>query len=152
MAAVAERMAEELEQLLPERREDIRRGLASARQELMALHDELSAMLAPARGEVFYVFHPAFGWFAGRYGLKERSVERHGKTPGAREFDALVNEIRDAGVRVLFTQPGYPAAEVEALARHLGLRARELDLTGPDYPAAMRRLAEEILGSLDRNA
>lgn len=144
MAAAAERIAEALEQRMPDWGPEIRARLASAQRMLAELDSELASMLASHRGRRYYVFHPETGWFAHRYGLIERAVELHGKAPGARTLDELAREIREAGVTVLLSQPGYSVTEVQALARQLNLEVREVNLMVPDYPEAMRELARTL--------
>lgn len=147
MTAAAERIAETLARKRPELADRFRKNLESLTQELEALHREIAETLAPYRGKPFYVFHPELGWFARRYGLIQRAVEQHGKSPGAQALDLLAREIRENTVRDLFTQPGYPVTEVQALARQLNLRVRDVDLMTDDYPRAMRKLAAMLAES-----
>ena len=144
MMAAAERVAEVLAARLPEHAADIRAALEGVREDLASLEGEIARLMAPFRGRRYYVFHPETGWFARRYELVERAVEQHGKAPGARTLDDLVREIREAGVTTVFTQSGYPAVEVNTLARTLNLRVQEVNLARPDYPEALRELARSL--------
>ncbi|HOJ67654.1 MAG TPA: zinc ABC transporter substrate-binding protein [Candidatus Hydrogenedentes bacterium] len=142
MICAAERIAEVLSRHLPEQADSIREKLETVRRDLRQLDTEIAGMLEPVKGRPYYVFHPETGWFARRYGLVERAVEQHGKTPGARDLDALAREIGASGVTALITQPGYPASEMKALARQLNLRVLEVDLNRLNYPEAIRALAQ----------
>ena len=53
-------------------------GWPCCRRELADLDRELAATLAPVRGGELLVMHPAFGWFAERYGLIQTAVEQGG--------------------------------------------------------------------------
>jgi zinc transport system substrate-binding protein len=71
---------------------------------LSELDQELSAILAPHRGRTLLVFHPAFGYFADRYGLKQLAVESEGKEPSIRQLVDLIDRVRKE------SSDGYPPA------------------------------------------
>jgi len=64
----------------PEGRESYERGYAALTAELEALHAEIAGPGALPGRELF-VFHPAFGYFADAYGLRQVAVETGGKEP-----------------------------------------------------------------------
>ena len=74
---------------------------------LDALDRRLAASLAPYRGQAFYVFHPAFGYFADAYGLRQESVEIEGKSPTPRQLVHLIQKARADGVKIIFLQPQF---------------------------------------------
>lgn len=85
--------------------------------ELDALHGRLTKALAPLRGKIFFVFHPAFGYFAKAYGLKQIAVETGGSTPSARHLAGLIAAARQKEVKVLFVQPQFSKKSAETVAR-----------------------------------
>ncbi|MFZ5758095.1 MAG: metal ABC transporter solute-binding protein, Zn/Mn family [Thermodesulfobacteriota bacterium] len=110
-------------------------------EELDALQLRLSQSLAPYRGKSFFVFHPAFGYFARAYGLHQVAVESGGKQPGPRHLARLIDRARAEGVQVLFVQPQFSVKSAETIARAIDGVVIPLDPLAPDYLANMERIA-----------
>lgn len=124
------------------------RNLEALLCDLDAAHEHLKRTLAPVAGRTLFVYHPAFGYLAEAYGLKQCAVESEGKEPSARELAELVDRARRAGVRVIFQEPQYPAQGVQALAGEIGAQVQTLDPYGGDCIANFGRLGERIAAAL----
>ena len=85
---IAANVADALSEASPGRAAEFRGRLATLDAELDRLDARLRRELAPCRGQTFYVFHPAFGYFADAYGLVQKSVETEGKPPTPRRLRA----------------------------------------------------------------
>lgn len=118
--------------------------------ELDTVHAQVAEMLAPFRGSVMYVYHPAFGYFCDRYGLKQEALESAGKSPGARRINELAETMKNAGVAAVFTQPQFTQGEAAALAAAVGARLVALDDLAPDYAANLERVARALAEGLKR--
>ncbi|RJX35393.1 MAG: ABC transporter substrate-binding protein [Desulfarculus sp.] len=125
-----------------------RANLARLDAELVALDAELARTLAPLRGRTIFVYHPAYGYLADDYGLKQEAVELEGKEPGPRRLAALVAEAKADGVRVIFVQPQFPRATAAALARAIGGAVVPLDPLAADYLGNLRAMAAKIAQAL----
>jgi zinc transport system ATP-binding protein len=86
----AARLRDALSSLDPTHARRYQQGYQALAQRLDELDAELARKLAPLEGRTFLVFHPAWGYFARRYGLKQLAVEREGKEPGARALAQLI--------------------------------------------------------------
>ncbi len=118
--------------------------------ELDTVHARVAEMLAPFRGSVMYVYHPAFGYFCDRYGLKQEALESAGKSPGARRINELAETMKSAGVAAVFTQPQFTQGEAATLASAVGARLVALDDLAPDYAANLERVAGALAEGLTR--
>jgi zinc transport system substrate-binding protein len=116
--------------------------------ELLALHDELAALLAPAAGGVFIVFHPSWGYFADAYGLVQLPIETGGHEPGPRGLATLIERGREAGARAVFVQPQFSERSARAVAEALDARTVTADPLARDYVDNLRRLGAEVAGAL----
>jgi zinc transport system substrate-binding protein len=114
------------------------RNLAALHADLKALDGRIRRKLAACRGQSFYVFHPAFGYFGQAYGLQQQSVEIEGKSPTPRQLRALIHRARAEGVKVVFLQPQFDPHSAESVAQAIGGRALPMD-----------DLAKDVLGNLD---
>ena len=99
---------------------------------LTALDAEITAMLDDVEGRRFVAAHPAWVYFAERYGLEQVGAI-HG-TPGSelgsRELAHLVEQMRARGVRAVVAEPQLGRAGVDALADELGVRVEIADALG----------------------
>lgn len=70
----------------------------------------------------FVSFHPAFTYFARRYGLEQVGVieELPGREPSAGEIARLVDLMDEQGVKVVFTEPQFSPRAAEAIAAESG--------------------------------
>ncbi|HSL17449.1 MAG TPA: zinc ABC transporter substrate-binding protein [Methylomirabilota bacterium] len=126
-----------------------RAGLADYRAELEAADRRVAAVLDPHWGAPIFVFHPAYGYFADRYGLDQVPVEASGKVPTGRRLASLVDRARAAGAGALFVQPQYAGGAADAAAQAMGVAVLELDPLAPDLAANLVRMAEAIARSLE---
>jgi len=118
--------------------------------ELDALDKELSARLAPLRGREFFVFHPAYGYFAEAYGLRQVAVEAGGKAPTAKQLGQLIRRARLVGVKLIFVQPQFDQRNAETVARAIGGAVVVLDPLAENYVDNLRRMAAEIEAALSQ--
>ncbi len=127
---------------------DYERNLKAFEADLDAVDARLAQALAPLKGKEFFVFHPAFGYFADAYGLRQRSVEIEGKSPSARQLGALIDEAKKAGVKVIFVQPQFPRRTAEAVAQAIGGAVVPMDDLPRDYLANLDDMARKIQEAL----
>jgi zinc transport system substrate-binding protein len=118
--------------------------------EMRALHAELQRTLAPYKGRAFLVFHPAFGYFADDYGLRQEAVEAGGRSPTPRQLADLIKRARAANTRVVFVHPQFDPKSAEAVAAALGGVTAPLDPLAADGPANLRRMGAAIRDALER--
>jgi len=114
---MADNMTAAMVTAMPERKEALYKNLASLQREISNLDKRLATTLAPHRGKTFYVFHPAFGYFADAYGLKQKAVEISGKSPTPRQLTALIRQAREDRVRTIFVQPQFDSKSANTVAQ-----------------------------------
>lgn len=136
---------------------DFRRRAAAFADSLTALDTEIRDLLADAPLRVFISAHPAWVYFADRYGLEEIGAihPSPGAELGARELAGLVNRARARGGAAVIAEPQLGRAGVDALARELGVRVEVADPVGGagiegrgDYLSLMRYNARAFARAL----
>jgi zinc transport system substrate-binding protein len=132
----------------PEGRATYEAGYESLVKDLEAVHQEVAAALAPYRGKELFVYHPAFGYFAAAYGLKQVAVETGGKEPSARELARLIDLAKSRGIRVVFVQPQFSQAGARSVADAIGGAVVPVDDLAYDYLANLRRIAKAVATAL----
>ena len=113
-----------------------------------ATHAGIARRLAPFAGRTFYVYHPAFAYFAHAYSLKQKAVEIAGKSPSPRQLIKLVQQARRDGVRVIFVQPQFDAKSATAIARAIDGRVLSLDPMAEELLENLETMAENIAETL----
>jgi len=114
--------------------------------ELAALDRDIMEQVKTWRIRGFISFHPAFSYFARRYGLKEMGVMElaPGREPTPRHLQEIVAAIRNYGFRVVFAEPQLNPRVAQVVAREAGVKVLMLDplggrpLYGDDYLKLMR--------------
>jgi zinc transport system substrate-binding protein len=105
------------------------------------LDADLKKIFAGKRGLQFMVFHPAWGYFANAYGLKQVPIEIKGKNPKPAQLKDLIEHDRKNGVRVVFVQPQFSTKSAELVAREIGDQVAFADPLAEDWIANMREIA-----------
>lgn len=144
MEIEARTIAAALAMIDPSHRALYETNLAGLVADLNRLDAAILATLLPFKGRRFYVFHPAFGYFADAYGLIQVPVEAGGREPGASQMASLVDRATKDRIGVIYTQPQFPRHVAETVARELGARLSDLDTLSPDYMTNLARTAERL--------
>ena len=95
--------------------------------EMDSLDAQLSRQLEGAACRTFLIYHPALGYFARAYGLKQLAVEHDGKKPSAAHLAKLVKQCREEGVKVVFVEKEYDPELVAPIAKEIGAKVVVID-------------------------
>jgi zinc transport system substrate-binding protein len=123
---------------------DIDANLAALKSDLVKLDTELKAMLEPMKGQAFYVYHGAFGYFAADYGLVQKAIEIAGRSPSPKQVTAIAKQAREESVKAIFVQPQFDQSSAVSLAETIGGKVQTLDPLSKDLIANIRTIAEAI--------
>jgi zinc transport system substrate-binding protein len=145
---IAANIAGALERGDPAHAAAYRENLQSLLSDLDELNGRLSGVLAPLKGSALYTFHPAYGYFADRYGLRQKSVSAGGKEPGPRGLATLIDQARRDGARVIFVQPQFSDSTAKIIAREVGAAVVPMDPLAPDYIRNLDGMARKIREAL----
>ena len=147
-AAVATAAA--LARILPGHREQIARNFEAFRARLSDVGASATDRLAPYRGRTFFVLHPAWGYFARDYGLRQVEILSHGTgDPGASRLAELIESGRKEGIRAVFVQPQFNPAPAELVAEELGARVVSIDPLGSDPVAILEETVAALVGAFE---
>ncbi len=136
----------------PEHAEAFRRNAAALSAEIEVLDVKIAKTLAPLKGRTFFVFHPAFGYFAAAYGLRQEAVETGGKSPSLKDISRLIAKAKADKVRVIFVQPQFSTQAAQTIADEIGGVVAPIDPLAEDYMPNMEAIAESIRSALSGEA
>lgn len=140
---------EALVQIDPEHRAAYEANLQSFLQDIDALDADIRETLKGIENRKFMVFHPAWGYFAGDYGLEMVPIEIGGQEPSAAELAALITAAKKEGIQVIFAQPEFSTEAAETIAKEIGGKVLLISPLAPGWLGNLRRVADtfaEVLG------
>ena len=117
-------------------------------EELDGTHHRITTALAPLAGRTMYVFHPAFGYFADTYRLKQQAVEIEGKKPKIKDLAVLIKKAKQKKVRVIFVQPQFDQNAARTIAEAIGGAVVTLDPLARNYLSNLEVMAQTIRQAL----
>lgn len=144
----AQTICQTLAEIDPTHKAAYEKNLQQLQAELDGLDAQIAAALAPIKGKTFFVFHPAFGYFAQDYGLKQEAVETGGKVPGPKHVKELIDRARSEGVHVIFVQPQFSEQAARTIAQQIGGVVVPIDPLSKDYVANLQEVARKIRDAL----
>jgi len=112
------------------------------------LDTDLKKTFAGKKGLQFIVFHPAWGYFAHAYGLKQVPIEIEGKDPKPAQLKALIQHARENRIKVIFVQPQFSTQSADVIAREIGGQVAFADPLAEDWMANLREVAKKFEAAL----
>jgi zinc transport system substrate-binding protein len=99
---------------------------------LAALDREIAETVKTFRTREYITFHPAWDYFARRYGLRVTGVieEAPGKEPSPRYVQHILDEIKKMKTKVIFAEPQFSPRIAEAIAQEADAQVLMLDPIG----------------------
>lgn len=146
MMQVAENVCEALIALDSTHRDLYRKRANNLIFKLKKLDVELRKSITKLPGESrsFIVFHPAYGYFARDYGMKQLTVEVDGKEPKPRDLMNLVKTGKANNVHIVFVQPQFSKRSAATLASELDAKILTTDPLAYDYVGNIRALIDAL--------
>jgi zinc transport system substrate-binding protein len=138
------RLRDRLSELDPRHQADFDQNYQRFAAELDALDQEIRQRLSVLGSRNIMVFHPSWGYFTDRYGLRQIPIQIEGKGPGGRTLARLIDQARAEQIRVIFVQRQFSQAQAKVVAEAVGARIFAIDPLALDYPANLRRVADAI--------
>lgn len=115
-----------------------------------AVDARLAALLEPYAGRSFFIYHPALGYFADRYGLRQVSIASRGEAPPARELHQRIQQARREGVKAIFVQPQESRKQAAIIAQSVGAELIEIDPMGRQWDLNLIHLGEALAEAFSR--
>lgn len=109
--------------------------------ELRALDQEIASEVATWQSREFIAFHPAWLYFARRYGLAQAAVieESPGREPSPADVAAIIETAKRIGAKAIFAEPQFSPKVAQTIAEESGAHVLFLDPLGSnlDDPSSL---------------
>ncbi|MEN8212955.1 MAG: zinc ABC transporter substrate-binding protein [Pseudomonadota bacterium] len=145
--AISRRILNALAAVAPRQQEQFRRNQQQLEQQLMALHQSIIEALKPHTGATFLVFHPAWGYFAKSYGLRQMAIEIEGKEPGPKQLAGVIEAARRQQVGFLLVQEQFSGNMAKTVSAELGVELIRTNPLAYDLVGSLQQVAAAIAGS-----
>lgn len=116
--------------------------------QLVDLDAEFRNTLAGKHRRQFMVFHPAWGYFAHAYGLKQVPIEFEGKDPKPAQLKALIERAREHNINVVFVQPQFSSKNAKQVAKEIGGQVAFVDPLAENWPENLKEVADKFKAAL----
>ncbi len=143
---MAENMAVALAHIDPEGESRYKERLALLLEDLTQLQKEVRVILGQGEKAPFAVFHPSWGYFCREFGLEQIPIEVRGKEPAPRELQAILDYLKERGVKTVMIQKEFSRHAAVRIAEALNGEVVTLDPLGSDYPALLKEAARAAAG------
>ncbi len=121
--------AAELTRLDPAGREVYQVNLERLRTELNALDADYRTGLASCHTRELVVFHPGYGFLAGRYGLHQVPIVA-GMEAKAAQVQEVIDLVKRDHIRAIYREPQFESRWVDFISRATGAKVLVLDPQG----------------------
>lgn len=98
----------------------------------------------------FMIFHPALGYYADDYHLRQHSIEYEGKSPSTAHMKRMVDLARERGINTIFVQTQFETTKAEAIAKEINAEMVVLDPLAEDWLNEMYTLTSKMKKALSR--
>lgn len=90
------------------------------------------------------MFHPAFGYFADEFGLKQVAIETGGKEASPSVLEKIIEQAKKEGVKIIFVQPEFSQESGKKIAQAINGTVVMLNPLNPDYINNLKSISLEI--------
>jgi zinc transport system substrate-binding protein len=137
-------IADGLIEIDPKNKSDYQKNLEEFNRDLDQTHKQIADSLKGLKNREIFVFHPAYGYFCDRYGLKQIPVEIEGKQPSPKQLADLIEKAKSMNVRVIFVQPQFDESSAQTLAKAIDGAVVSLDPLARDYLNNLKDMARKV--------
>ena len=116
--------------------------------QLVDLDAEFRNTLAGKHRRQFMVFHPAWGYFAHAYGLKQVPIEFEGKDPKPAQLKALIERAMEHHINIVFVQPQFSSKSAKQVAKEIGGQVVFVDPLAENWPENLKEVADKFKAAL----
>jgi zinc transport system substrate-binding protein len=128
----------------PAHKEDYEKNLKEFLAGIDALDQSIKKLLDGKSGYSFMIYHPAWGYFADEYNLRQIPIEDKGKPGNAAHIRSMIDLARQKGIRDVLVQKGFDAKSARTIADELGGKVIEIDPLERDWPRGLLDFAGKL--------
>ena len=142
---IAQNIYEALVKVDKENENYYKKNLEKFLEEIDEVNQKIKTILKDTpKGTTFMVFHPAWGYFAKRYGLKQLAVEVEGKSPKMKALVKVIEKAKKEKVQAIFTQPEFSDKASNIISKQLNISVIKASTLAENWAENLQNLAKAI--------
>lgn len=139
-------IARELAEIDPPNRDTYLKNAADYGRQLDELDRKITASLEHVAEKTFFVYHPAFGYFADDYGLTMIAVEEEGKEATIDDLKRIISLAKELRAKVVFYQAEMDSGQSKTIADEIGAKTEVVAPLAADYIENLEKMAKALSG------
>jgi len=110
---------------------------------------EIKKIFANVTNREFLCFHPAWGYFADEFDLRQIPIEIEGKEPTPREQKKIIEYAKDREIKFIFVQAQFDQRIAASVANEIGGSVINIDPLAEDYLSNLKHIANKLAESME---
>ncbi len=115
---------------------------ASYDADLARIDKEIAEIFTNTEEITVLVYHPAWGYYANRYGLSMIAIEADGKEPSPAMLQTIITTAEEKGIPVIFASRESPTRNAEAIAGEIGGHVVYISPLAENYAENLRQVTK----------
>jgi zinc transport system substrate-binding protein len=142
---MSQRIAEELIQLNPEKKNVYLDNLRKFSEEIEHIDNNIKTALKDYKGRQFLTYHPSLGYYAREYGLMQHSLEPEGKEPTPQHMKTIVELARKNNIHTIYIQEEFDSEHARVFAEEIDGTVVQVRPLSPDWSGNLAELTKIII-------
>ena len=113
-------------------------------KELQDIDSQIKTIISKAKQKEFIVFHPAFGYFAKAYGLKQIAIEKEGKEPSVRYIKKVIDFAKEHKIKTVFVAPQFSQKSAKQIAKQIGGSVKSINPLSQNWDTNIINIAKSF--------
>ena len=147
-ATLADEIYAQLSKLKPSLKNEFAGNHADLLDALALMDEKIKSRLSNKKQRAFIVSHPAWGYFAHDYKLRQISLEEYGREVNAKKLVDIIEFAKTNKIDTLFVQPQFNQNAAKILAKEINAEIISLDPLAGDYLTNIDYMSDAIANSL----
>lgn len=144
LATMGELVRDALVKAQPSQRATFEKAHVAFNKRLTEVKKAAESKAKTLKRRTFYVFHPAFGYYAHDLNLTQSAVEVNGREPSPKQLFDIIKSARKDRARVVVIQRQFERGAAEKVAKAIGAEVLEVDPLAPDVLSTIEALTAVI--------
>ncbi|GMT49618.1 MAG: zinc ABC transporter substrate-binding protein [bacterium] len=138
-----------LAELDPKHKDYYQVNLKAFLADILQLDKTIRQSLSSLKSKTFIVYHPAWGYFAKEYGLKQVSIELEGKEPSIHDLKRIIEMAKRNQTKVIFVQRGFSKESALKIADELDAKVLEINPLEKDWLDNLKKVSQAFKQALN---
>jgi len=118
--------------------------------ELDEVSQEIKQIFINKESREFLCFHPAWGYFADQFNLKQIPIEIEGKEPNPREQEQIIEFAQAQGIKFIFVQAQFDQRVASSIAEQISGSVILIDPLAENYLVNLKNIAIKLAESMGK--